>query len=272
VIRGQLAAAAEQLVAVPNEAARLGLLRTPRLNINTFAIWRWLAAYRGHSQALEPSVDERVRADPSARWFGVLFKLQFALQRGALDVAAEHYRELSADDFQPRLRGQPQPANVTTLAEIADACAQIGSPVEAAVFYERLLPHAALVVVDGTMICCGACARVLGRLAMQLGRYAEAEQHFEQALVVNTRLGHQPELVRTQAALAGLLERSGRRTEAEQLSASARARAAAIGMAVSPMNSQSAPRNTPELLHRLAQCSEIVCIVGLGLGARSCAV
>ena len=231
VIRGQFAEAAQALAALPGDLDRLGLARMRRVDVNTFALGRWLAAYRGQSGVLEPLVDLQLRADPGLRWLGVFWKLRFALERGTLQEAREHYSELRASDFQPLVRGQQLPAKASTLLEIGDACTHVGTTADAALLYERLSQRAGLAVGDGVAISWGACDRVLGMLAMQLGRYVEAEQHFQRALALNTRLGHRPELVRTQLGLARLCSLTDRAQQAERLGSSARAAGVAMGMA-----------------------------------------
>jgi predicted ATPase len=89
---------------------------------------------------------------------------------------------------------------------LADACAVVGDTRRAAPLYDILLPHAEQVVVAGVASACtGAVARPLGRLAATLGRWREAEQHFERALAMNRRLGGRPFVARTQYELAAML-------------------------------------------------------------------
>ncbi len=58
----------------------------------------------------------------------------------------------------------------------------------AAVLYDVLRPHAHRFAVDGIAVGSHGCtARHLGALAHLLGRYGEAEDHFELALAANRR-------------------------------------------------------------------------------------
>jgi DNA-binding winged helix-turn-helix (wHTH) protein len=230
VVRGRLAEAAERLAALPRELERLGFARSRRVEMNLLGVWRWLAVYQGKSCTLEPLVDGALRDDPDAHWLGVLLKLGFALERGDAALAREQYGTLRATAFEPILRGVRLPARIATTMEIADACTRVGSDEDAALLYARLIPQAGLVVSDGTLVCWGACDRVLGALAQQLGRYADAARHFEAALALNARLGHRPETVRTELAYADLCDALGRAQEGEQCRARARTDAAAIGM------------------------------------------
>jgi DNA-binding SARP family transcriptional activator/tetratricopeptide (TPR) repeat protein len=54
--------------------------------------------------------------------------------------------------------------------------------------YELLLPHAHTCVVTLSILCEGSTSRPLGMLATTLGRYDDAEQHFEAALEMNARI------------------------------------------------------------------------------------
>jgi tetratricopeptide (TPR) repeat protein len=88
---------------------------------------------------------------------------------------------------------------------LADACTVVGDARRAALLYDLVLPYAGQVVVAGVASACtGAVDRSLGRLAVTLGRWAEAEQHFERALAMNRRLGGRPFVARTQYDLAAM--------------------------------------------------------------------
>jgi tetratricopeptide (TPR) repeat protein len=54
--------------------------------------------------------------------------------------------------------------------------------------YEMLLPHANTCLVTMSLTCEGSASRPLGMLATTLGRYDDAELHFEQALKMNARI------------------------------------------------------------------------------------
>lgn len=103
---------------------------------------------------------------------------------------------------------------------------------------ERLLaelePEAGLQVLLGAHLILGCASRPLGMLARALGRFDEAERHFEVALAADTRMGARPWVAETQLAYAALLlERGGSedRRRAEALLDQACATAAELGMA-----------------------------------------
>ena len=230
VIRGQLAEAREQLIALAGEARRRGLTIAKRGENNAFYMLNQLFWYRGHSAELEPLVDQALRESPGQRWFCALFKAQFALERADLTAAAQHYAPLRATSFQPQLDGRAVPIKPETLGRLADLCVALGDEGDAAMIYEALLPRARYCIQDGALIVWGSCGRALGELALQLGRYAEAEQHLQRAVAQNKAFGHVPETLRTQVALARLWLARGRTDEAAALITPTRYQALAIGM------------------------------------------
>lgn len=56
-------------------------------------------------------------------------------------------------------------------------------------------------------MCYGSAAHYLGLLATALGRWSDAERHFEDALELNTRLQAPPFVARTRYAYAAMLVR-----------------------------------------------------------------
>jgi tetratricopeptide (TPR) repeat protein len=60
------------------------------------------------------------------------------------------------------------------------------------ILYALLLPFGARCVTSGAAFCGGSAERSLGLLASLLGRYDEAADHFERALLVNERMGGRP--------------------------------------------------------------------------------
>jgi tetratricopeptide (TPR) repeat protein len=159
-----------------------------------------------------------------------LLKTQFALERGALAAAANHYAQLRATAFQPQLDGRSVPLKPETLVRLADVCVAIGDAADAEILYAALLPRAQFCIQDGALIGWGACGRPLGELALHMGRTAEAEQHLARAVAQNTAFGHVPETIRSQLALARLWLSAGRTRAAASLIHESRAQALQIGM------------------------------------------
>ena len=76
----------------------------------------------------------------------------------------------------------------------------------AAILYQLLLPYAGRsVVIGGAIVCYGAASRYLGMLATTMEHWEEAEQHFQDALTMNARMGARPWLAHTQYQYARML-------------------------------------------------------------------
>ena len=77
-----------------------------------------------------------------------------------------------------------------TLTYLTDACAAVNDEGMAAIVYPKLKPLAGTNVMIGHLVACyGAADRYLGMLAATLGEAGRAEEHFEQALERNRRMG-----------------------------------------------------------------------------------
>jgi hypothetical protein len=102
------------------------------------------------------------------------------------------------------------------------------------VLHGLLLPYRGL-VVDAVEWSTGAVDRYLGLAAMTAGDLESAEQHLQDALHLNTRIGAHPWTARTQADLASLLlvrDRPGDRERAIELLKAALDTARRLGMTV----------------------------------------
>jgi DNA-binding CsgD family transcriptional regulator/tetratricopeptide (TPR) repeat protein len=79
---------------------------------------------------------------------------------------------------------------LATLTYLADACAAVNDEGIAATVYPELEPLAGANVMIGHLVACyGAADRYLGMLASVLGEPGRAEEHFEQAMEQNRRMG-----------------------------------------------------------------------------------
>ncbi len=127
---------------------------------------------------------------------------------GNLPAAREHFDLMAGQDgFGLPLDFVWSPG----MALLTDTCAALGDSARAGVLYELFLPFAHQVVVGGTgQYSLGSVSRSLGVLAAMMGRWDDAQAHFEDALAVNRRIGAWAFLVRTQRAYAEmLLDRDG---------------------------------------------------------------
>jgi len=142
------------------------------------------------------------------------------------------FEQLAADRFSSIAR---TPAACGSLAMAAEVCAFVGDRQRAEVLYEYLLPHGdsnALVGLSHAWL--GSVQRYLALLAATLARWEAAEQHFEQALALNRRMGGRPGEAATLHDFAAMLIRRGRRDDqarARELAAAAQQIAAELGMA-----------------------------------------
>jgi hypothetical protein len=126
---------------------------------------------------------------------------------GRIDDARLHFTRMANEDFRDLPRDGYWLVTMATLAEVAAA---IGDTERGGILYEQLTPYADRVAVASFAHGCdGAVARPLGLLATMLGRFAEAERHFERALALNARIGARLLVAHTERDYAALLERRG---------------------------------------------------------------
>ncbi len=118
-----------------------------------------------------------------------------------------------------------------SLVYLAEACVRLQDRARCRELFERLLPSRGWNVSLGAALMLGAASGFLAPLAVVLGRYAEARKLFEEALVMNARMGARPALARNCVDYAGLLQRTGREADkahARQLLGQARSIAEAL--------------------------------------------
>ena len=96
---------------------------------------------------------------------------------------------------------------LASICLVAEACAMLGRTAAARDLYDLLAPYAMLTAVAIPEIAIGPVGRPLGLLATLLGRFDDAETHFEEALRISARLGARPALAHTQCDYARMLAR-----------------------------------------------------------------
>lgn len=94
---------------------------------------------------------------------------------------------------------------LASMCLLAEVCAMIGDQARGAYLYELLVPHVSLNAVAIQDVAFGSVGGPLGPLAALLGRSADAERHFEQALSMNTRMGADPWVAHTEHEYARML-------------------------------------------------------------------
>ncbi len=101
--------------------------------------------------------------------------------------AREQFEVIAAGDFA----ALPYDANWPIGAALcAQVCAFLGDADRAAVLYERMLPHATRWINVGSAAATIGCfSRYLGLLATTVGRWEDAERHFQYAAEVHAKMG-----------------------------------------------------------------------------------
>jgi hypothetical protein len=162
-------------------------------------------------------------------------KCGLALIYAELDRKEDAEREFQAlidYEFKNIQREDPLTWHVS-LARAAETCCYLNHP-HAAELYQLLLPFARRnIVVLMASTCIGSASRHLGLLATMLGRWPEAERHFNDALAMHAKLRARPLIARTQHDYARMLvarNAPGDRAQALDLLDTAAATARALGM------------------------------------------
>lgn len=123
---------------------------------------------------------------------------------------------------------------LSSLASLVRVAVALGDMPRGRLLYDLLAPFGERnIVLPIGVGCLGAAGRYLGTLAAALGLAAEAEQHFERALALETRMGARPLLAWTQFEYARVLRARGDPQDAAraaQLVAEAQEAAEALGM------------------------------------------
>jgi DNA-binding SARP family transcriptional activator len=177
---------------------------------------------QGRMAELESAVREVIERYPTRLGYRAALGLLLS-ETGRQDEAWAEVGSLALEEI-------PEDVDwLTTMTMLADLCADLGDAPRAEQLYELLLPYADVNVVIGLgVVCEGAAARYLGRLAAATGRRGDAERHFEEALERNTALGAPVCLARTQLEYAQAL--GGRSARARELIESASSTAREVGL------------------------------------------
>ena len=153
-------------------------------------------------------------------------------ETGDHDEALKLVEELADDDFVHVIG---RPVTSTAFAYMAEVVASLADIGTATRMYERFVPYSGLAVASGAVAHCpGAVDRYLGQLAATLGRWEEAEAHYQGALDLETGLRSPPLLARTRYWYGRLLverARPGDDERAHDLLKSALETAELLGMA-----------------------------------------
>jgi tetratricopeptide (TPR) repeat protein len=160
---------------------------------------------QGRLHEVAPIVEMFVQDHSGSAWKPGL-ALMYA-ELGLTDKARTVFEELAVNEFMGIQQDGVWAASITFLVEV---CASLGDSERAEVLYRVLSPYAGYAVVASEWSSFGAASRFLGQLAATMGRWQEAESHFDQALDMNARMGAKPWLAHTQFRYAHMmLERCG---------------------------------------------------------------
>ncbi len=210
-MRALLAGRIEQADQLASEALAAGA-RAEDVTAGQYYAAQLLAIRREQARMaeLEPAVRNIIEAYPNRVAYRAALSLLLS-ETGRPDEAQSELEFLAEDGFA----GVPDDLDwLTAMALLADVCAELGDQPVAERMYELLLPYAGVNVVIGLAVVCeGAAARHLGRLAAVVGRSSDAAEHFEQALERNQALTAPVCLARTQLDYAQALG-SGARARA----------------------------------------------------------
>jgi class 3 adenylate cyclase len=164
-------------------------------------------------------------------WRGGLALLYASL--GRHDDARREMERVAVDGFAP-LRADPNRLVAYTM--LAQVAARLPDRPHAQELYDLLLPYAHRnVVVGAGWACEGSASAPLGELAAALGRYEDAERHFDDALRMNVALEAPPLVAETRMRYAAMLadrDRPGDRERALELIAESLDTAQELGMSV----------------------------------------
>ena len=184
--------------------------------------------------ALARGGPEAVRERNLAVLFSAGAEVQWSYRAGIVSLTAQlgHAREarsmldqMAARDFEdiPKDIGY-----VNALGHLSVAAAELGDRARAERLYGLLAPYALYNTPNSLLFYEGSASYPLALLAVLLGWSERAEEHFEEALAMNERLGASPQVARVGYAYARWL--AGRQRSARARSEAARAARLAHGL------------------------------------------
>jgi tetratricopeptide (TPR) repeat protein/ABC-type lipoprotein export system ATPase subunit len=129
-----------------------------------------------------------------------------AADLGYRDAAQRRLNELARTGFAMPLDAK-RSASLSFVAEVA---VSLGDTEAAQAIYDLMLVYKDMTITAGVAtVCFGAASRYLGMLAVALGDFKKAAEHFEHALEMNAASGSRPWLAHTQAEYANQLLKTG---------------------------------------------------------------
>jgi class 3 adenylate cyclase len=157
---------------------------------------------QGRLEELAEGIRAYVESLPAVPAWRTALAFNYA-ERGLDADTRTEFEILAKDDFVAFPRDANWPIAMALLTE---TCAYLRDTERASLLYDELAPSANRCIIVGACVDgYGASHRLLGRLAGVLGRWDDAERHFEDALEMNARMGSHRWLGWTQFQYAELL-------------------------------------------------------------------
>jgi len=161
-----------------------------------------LRALQGRLAEVEPLVRERVKQLPDL----TSYKCALAFVHAEIDSAEEarrEFEELAPQGFAALPRDTNWLVGIYLLTRVCDF---LGDAARAQMLYDLLLPYASRSGVTGPpAVCTGSTSRSLGMMAAVMGRYDDAEHHFEDALAFDQKMNARTWVVYSQYDYAKML-------------------------------------------------------------------
>jgi DNA-binding CsgD family transcriptional regulator len=224
LMRGEFADA-ERLIR-PYQALLPVAVHADQLSMQIFTLRR----DQGRLAAFQPVVSMFLRQQSASSVWRPGLALIY-LELGQRDEAQAEFEKLAGDDFTDIPRDGRWLYCIVYLSEV---CAALGDGRRATLLHQLLSPYAGRNIVLGAgIICCGSADRYLGLLCGAITRWPEGQQHFEEALVMNSRIGARVQVAHTQYDYAAMLQarsEAGDREHAEALLKASLGSAREIGM------------------------------------------
>jgi DNA-binding SARP family transcriptional activator len=168
---------------------------------------------QGRLAELEDMVARSIHEYPSLLRFGAVQAHLYA-ELGDARNARSAFDALLARDLA---REHIDAEWLFTIALLPDPCRFLGDQGAAAALYSLLLPYATDYAQAPVEASFGSTARALGVLATVLGRFDDAERHFDTALEIERRMRARPWLAHAQHDYAAMLVARGDREHAAPL-------------------------------------------------------
>jgi predicted ATPase/DNA-binding SARP family transcriptional activator len=164
-----------------------------------------LRRHQGRLDEMEDMVRQSVLDYPTYPIWRCVLAHMTALMRNDSDSRVA-FEDLADGDFADIPFNEMWLASMALLAETASA---LDDASRAADLHGLLLPYADRVSVSTPEFSAGSVSYYLGLLAATMGRSADAERHFEDAVAMNSQVGARPWLAHTQEEYARMLTARG---------------------------------------------------------------